>query len=72
MLSTSCRLALTFSRDHAASGFGFEILHMTAPCLTRNNLPPLALEAFLELLRPFVYGPGEKLINAFGSGTYTC
>ena len=108
-------------RLNAAFGFGFEILHITASCLTRKNIPPLALEAFLELLRPYkgvvcvaeagnnytrrpswpgafpdvlsvgalatdwrhradfsnyggwvdVYAPGEKLINAIGSGTYT-
>jgi hypothetical protein len=108
-------------RLKAAFGFGFEILHITASCLTRKNIPPLALEAFLELLRPYkgvicvaeagnnytrrpawpgafadvlavgalatdwrhradfsnhggwvdVYAPGEKLINAIGTGTYT-
>lgn len=108
-------------RLKAAFGFGFEILHITASCLTRKNIPPPCLEAFLELLRPYkgvicvaeagnnytrrpawpgafrdvlsvgalaadwrrradfsnyggwvdVYAPGEKLINAIGSGTYT-
>jgi hypothetical protein len=108
-------------RLKAAFGFGFEILHITASCLTRKNIPPQALEGFLELLRPYkgvlcvaeagnnytrrpawpgafrdvlsvgalatdwrhradfsnyggwvdVYAPGEKLINAIGTGTYT-
>ena len=40
-------------RLHEAFGFGFEILHITASCHTRKNIPPLALEAFLELLRPY-------------------
>jgi hypothetical protein len=106
---------------HAAFRFGAEIVHVTASCHTRKNLPPLALEAWLELLRLYkgalcvaeagnnhtrrpswpaafpdvlsvgalaidwrhradfsnygswvdVYAPGEKLINAIGSGTYT-
>jgi hypothetical protein len=100
--------------------FGFEILHLTASCLTRKNLPLVALGAWLERLRERagvicvapagnnytrrpawpgafsdvlcvgalatdwshradfsnyggwvdVFAPGEKLINAFGSGTY--
>jgi hypothetical protein len=33
--------------------FGFEILHITASCLTRKNIPPQALEGFLKLLRPY-------------------
>lgn len=100
--------------------FGFEILHLTASCTTRKNIPLLTLETWLESLRPHkgvvcvapagnnytrrpswpaafpgvlsvgalatdehrradfsnyggwvdVYAPGEKLINAFGHGTY--
>jgi hypothetical protein len=109
-------------RLNAAFGFGFEILHLTASCTTRKNIPLLALEAWLELLGAYkgvvcvapagnnhtrrpswpaafpdvlsvgalatdrhhradfsnyggwvkVYAPGQNLINAFGSGTYTC
>jgi hypothetical protein len=39
-------------RLNEAFGFGFEILHLTASCMTRNNIPLIALEAWLELLRP--------------------
>jgi hypothetical protein len=107
-------------RLNEAFGFGFEILHLTASCTTRKNIPLLTLETWLELLRQYkgvvcvapagnnytrrpswpaafpdvlsvgalatdehhradfsnyggwvdVYAPGEKLINAFGQGTY--
>jgi hypothetical protein len=117
----SARESDVAKRLHAVFGFGFEIIHITASCLTRKNIPPQALEAWLELLRPYkgvicvaeagnnytrrpawpgafpdvlsvgalatdwrhradfsnyggwvdVYAPGEKLINAIGSGTYT-
>jgi hypothetical protein len=120
-IAGSARESDVAKRLKAAFGFGFEILHITASCLTWKNLPPLALEGFLELLRPYkgvlcvaeagnnyterpawpgafpevlsvgalatdwrhradfsnhggwvdVYAPGEKLINAIGSGTYT-
>jgi hypothetical protein len=40
-------------RLNVAFGFGFEILHLTASGMTRNNIPPLALEAWLELLRSY-------------------
>ncbi|HJY59818.1 MAG TPA: S8/S53 family peptidase, partial [Streptosporangiaceae bacterium] len=109
-------------RLNAAFGFGFGIVHITASCHTRKNVPPVALEAWLERLRSYkgvlcvaeagnnktqrpawpgafpdvlsvgalafdwrrradfsnyggwvdVYAPGENLINAIGSGTYTC
>ena len=108
-------------RLKAAFGFGFEIIHITASCLTWKNTPPPCLEGWLELLRSYkdvicvaeagnnysrrpawpaafpdvlsvgalatdwrhradfsnygswvdVYAPGENLINAIGSGTYT-
>jgi hypothetical protein len=107
-------------RLNEAFDFGFEILHLTASCTTRNNVPLLTLETWLETLRQYkgvicvapagnnytrrpswpaafpgvlsvgalatdchrradfsnyggwvdVYAPGEKLINAFGHGTY--
>jgi hypothetical protein len=109
------------TRLNASFDFGFEILHLTASCMTRKNIPLIALEAWLEQLRAYrgvvcvapagnshtrrpswpgafpnvlsvgalaadckkmadfsnyggwvdVYAPGENLINAFGSGTYT-
>jgi hypothetical protein len=37
-------------RLNAAFGFGFEILHITASCLTRNNQQLIALEAWLKQL----------------------
>ena len=120
-IAGSARESDVAMRLKAAFGFGFEILHITASCLTWKNRPPLALEGFLELLRPYkgvlcvaeagnnytarpawpgafpevlsvgalatdwhhradfsnhggwvdVYAPGENLINAIGSGTYT-
>jgi Subtilase family len=120
-IAGSARESDVAMRLKATFGFGFEILHITASCLTRKNIPPQALEAFLELLRPYkgvlcvaeagnnytrrpawpgafrdvlsvgalatdwrhradfsnhggwvdVYAPGEKLINAIGTGTYT-
>ena len=109
-------------RLNEAFGFGFEILHLTASCMTRKNVQLIALETWLELLGSYkgvvcvapagnndtrrpswpgafpgvisvgalatdlrhrayfsdhggwvdVYTPGQKLINAFGRGTYTC
>ncbi len=108
------------SRLDKSFRFGFEILHLTASCLTRKNIPLVALGSWLERLRSYhgvvcvapagnnytrrpawpgafpdvlcvgalatdwrqradfsnyggwvdVFAPGEKLINAFGSGTY--
>ena len=109
-------------RLNEAFGFGFEILHLTASCMTRKNAQLIALETWLESLGSYkgvvcvapagnnhtrrpswpgalpgvisvgalatdwrrradfsdyggwvdVYAPGQKLINAFGRGTYTC
>lgn len=109
-------------RLNEAFGFGFEILHLTASCMTRKNVRLMAVETWLELLGSYkgvvcvapagnnhtrrpswpgafpgvisvgalatdwrrradfsdyggwvdVYAPGQKLINAFGRGTYTC
>ena len=120
-LAGSARESDAATRLKAAFGFGFEIIHITASCHTRKNIPPQALEGFLELLRPYkgaicvaeagnnhtrrpswpgafrdvlsvgalatdwrhladfsnyggwvdVYAPGENLINAIGTGTYT-
>lgn len=41
-----CRLDKSFR-------FGFEILHLTASCLTRKNIPLVALGAWLERLRSY-------------------
>jgi len=110
------------TRLDAAFGSGFEILHLSASCTTRKNIPLLAMEGWLEMLQAYqgvvcvapagnnrtrrpswpgafpdvisvgalaadgngradfsdyggwvnVYGPGQDLINAFGSGTYIC
>ena len=49
----SARESDVATRLKAAFGFGFEIIHITASCLTRKNIPPLSLEAWLELLRPY-------------------
>jgi subtilisin family serine protease len=109
-------------RLNEAFDFGFEILHLTASCMTRKNVQLIALETWLKLLGSYkgvvcvtpagnnhtrrpswpgafpgvisvgalatdwrhrayfsdygawvdVYAPGEKLINAFGVGKYTC
>jgi len=109
------------TRLDAAFGFGFEILHLTASGMTRKNIPPVALEVWLDWLLTYegaicvapagnyytrrpswpgafpnviavgaldadwdskadfsdyggwvdVYAPGQNLVNAFGSGTYT-
>lgn len=40
-------------RLNAAFDFGFEVLHLTASCMTRKNVQLIALEAWLELLRPY-------------------
>ena len=51
-IAGSARESDAAMRLKAAFGFGFEILHITASGHTRKNIPPWALEAFLELLRP--------------------
>ena len=38
---------------HKAFRFGPEIVHITASCHTHNNIPPLALEAWLKRLRAY-------------------
>jgi hypothetical protein len=40
-------------RLNRAFRFGFEILHLTAACMTRHNIPLLSLEAWLERLRAY-------------------
>ena len=52
-IAGSARESDVAMRLKAAFGFGFEIIHITASCLTRKNIPPMALEAWLELLRPY-------------------
>jgi hypothetical protein len=43
----SARESDVAKRLYAVFGFGFEIVHITASCHTRKNIPPQALEAWL-------------------------
>jgi hypothetical protein len=52
-IAGSARESDAATRLKAAFGFGFEIIHITASGHTRKNIPPQALEGFLELLRPY-------------------